>query len=459
MTYDQARDTEQLRLIEPAIEQFIQRYNDWSGPAAGPRRTVFLFPGGLASKLLRAPEPFDPGAPPPDITRYETIWLDLDNLLEVGGGYLALNRTAPGVYEDRHRQIIVAAGTVEVEGISPYTGFETWAAGQFDHFVFGWDWRRPLDHIGAFFVQSFLPHFRQRVQAGCDGANPLADFALVGHSAGGMIVNWILRQSDPILLTMHKAVTVGTPFYGYAGQLHRWFEGDKFFNGPGGVAREECIRTLCTLPACYAWNFMDHETYVDNKAAFASDPEFPLHAYPCTDSGPPAGSVIADPYDPQPHPANSTTLSRYRTDINFDHEVELKNARALVKALAGPLTADQAERFFNIRGVQLSGLSGVVETLSGLVPLPPFLSSRLEGTPTHDTVGSATWTCVPPLAPSPVMNGPGVPGDGTQPAWTARHLGLAASHPSHVITVRGLDAVHEFMMSSPSTLKALASVL
>ena len=96
--------------------------------------------------------------------------------------------------------------------------------------------------------------------------------------------------------------------------------------------------------------------------------------------------------------------------------------------LASDLDTVLAAKFFNIRG----------------------------DTTADDTTGSTTWDWVPPTDPSPIANGAGVPGDGTQPAWTARHVGLAAAN---VVTVSGADVEHTFTMNSPKTLGALAGVL
>ena len=46
-----------------------------------------------------------------------------------------------------------------------------------------------------------------------------------------MVVNLILRATIPSSPTW-KLVTVATPFYGYAGQVHRWFEGEPFSTVP-----------------------------------------------------------------------------------------------------------------------------------------------------------------------------------------------------------------------------------
>ena len=45
------------------------------------------------------------------------------------------------------------------------------------------------------------------------------------------------------------------------------------------------------------------------------------------------------------------------------------------------------------------------------------------------------------------------------PAWTARHVGLAAAFPANVITVTASDAEHAVALSSSATQAKLAGVL
>ena len=335
---------------------------------------------------------------------------------------LKMTRVAPGKYRDEGDRIIVADGAVGYLGCTPYVGFTIWCELKgLDYFVFGWDWRRRLEDSGRFFVKKFLPYFQVRVKNECNNADPLANFSLIGHSAGGMVVNWILRKNDANVANMRLAITVATPFYGYSGRVHRWFKGQPPFNGPFNKFKKGLIRTICSFPACYTWMFLDEQTYTDNKAALLADPKYPLADYPSMDK---AKGTFADPYDPQKKGA----LSRYPSGATGFDAKELVHAKKLVPVLASDLDPALAAKFINIRG----------------------------DTTADDTAGSITWDWVPPTDPSPIDDGPDVPGDGTQPAWTTRHVGLAAAN---VITVTGADVEHTFIMSSPTTLGELAGVL
>lgn len=443
MNYDDTRDQEQLNQIDQSIKDFIARSGANTGTG---RRTVFLFPGGLASRLVRATTSFEDGVAAPQTFSYDPNWITALSFL--GGALdLEMKKTAPDVYRDKDDRIMIADGDVDLADIlnvfggdlagllagfpsnPAYHDFRNWCSDNgLDWFVFGWDWRRRIPDAGRFFVTKFLPHFRARViAAGC--ADPLADFSLVGHSAGGMVVNWILRNNAPIVATMSKAVTVGAPFYGYAGQIHRWFDGEKLFNGPQGQFKDAIIKMISTLPGCYAWLFLDEATFIANRAALQADNECPLNAYPSLDVD---GVTVADPYNPLTKTVGSTLFTRYPIDVNFDH-AELADAAELVADLAGSLSAAQQQKFYNIRGIRTNLFGGLV----------------------HKTAGSTAWDWIPSAGPV-VTNGPGVPGDGTQPGWSARHVELRRDH---VVSVEGLEVEHMFMLSSPRVLDALGRVL
>jgi hypothetical protein len=267
MSYDTTRDSEQLRVIDPSIDEFIDRYNNSGGLADGSRQTVFLFPGGMACKLKRATKPYVDGVSTPQTFAYDTAWLEPEMLVwpdDVPD--LMLTKVAPGQYRDKDDRIIVADGAVGYLGCTPYLGFTIWCELKgLDYFVFGWDWRRRLEHSGRFFVEKFLPYFQTRVKSQCNNADPLANFSLIGHSAGGMVVNWILRKNDANVANMRLAITVATPFYGYTSQVHRWFEGQPPFNGLFNTFKKDIIKTICSFPACYAWMFLDEQTYTKNQ--------------------------------------------------------------------------------------------------------------------------------------------------------------------------------------------------
>lgn len=428
MSYDSVRMDEQLRMLDHSIDEFIGRYNFITTMSAilgvnPARQTLFLFPGGMASKLKRATKAWKAAGPASQVFNYKVAWVNAVTLLGGKARDLRMHKTAGGRYRDKGHRIIIADGVINLFGVAPYMFFTAWCSfKQIDWFIFPWDWRRSVDDVGTFFIDRFLPHFQERVQDECNNADPLADYSLIGHSAGGLVVNWILRNIAPLPGTLRKVITVAAPFYGYGGQLHRWFEGEPLVNG-GGAFTKGIIKAISSFPGCYSWHFLPEGFYNANQVDFQNDPAYPLASYPSVDF---ATSNPADPYDPQPPGQRYPT----KTQSGFD-TAELAKAANLFDTLTSPLSPAQAAKFVNIRG----------------------------DTTANNTLNTTTWRLVPPIAPSPIADSSIAPGDGTQPAWTTRDIGLAKQVPGNVITVIGGDAAHLIIMDSPQTIAHVAAVL
>jgi hypothetical protein len=416
MTYDATRDSEQLRYLDALTSAFILRYKGSSKPA-DQRRTLILLTGGMGSQLLQATTPYQDGGPANQTFSYDTVWLTLDTLL---GDALQLQMTeAGGVNLDRNNQIIIANDEVDFFGVKPYSTFTDWCDLQgIDWFVYGWDWRRPVDVMASFLLNQFLPRFQTAVQL-ATGADPLKNLVLVGHSEGGMLLTVALSQPNGILGGLTSAITVCSPFYGYDGQLPRWFNGESYLNYLG---EQDIIETISSFQGCYCLNYMDINTYTNNAALFAADAAYPLLDYPSKDATNPATDV--DPY--------VYTATRYSTADGFN-AAYLNNGFKVYQTIAAGPAPDYRNLFYNIRGVQA----------------------------TNDTVGGITWATLPPgytpgTSFQPITDDSTlVPGDDTQPAWTARLLGLP---DAQCITVEG-DIHHMFMMEYPQTQDAIGGIL
>jgi pimeloyl-ACP methyl ester carboxylesterase len=152
-------------------------------------------------------------------------------------------------FRDDEDKIVIPYGAVNLFGLTPYSRFTAWCdLNDLDWFIFGWDWRRRLEDTVSFFFNKFLPLFRGTVQQQC-GVDPLQDFILIGHSFGGMLVKLMLNDQDPVLNNMTRAVTVASPFYGYDGQIHRWFEGEPLLNQIGPIdVTMPMIEVITSLP-------------------------------------------------------------------------------------------------------------------------------------------------------------------------------------------------------------------
>jgi hypothetical protein len=432
LTYEETRDEETLRLLKPAITAFIRdckRRRRGPRASAGEPQTLFFFPAGMASHLTRATRRFDDDGHSQQTFDYSPVWVT--PLTPFGGARdLAIHRHGRDRFRDKGDRIIIADKALDFDGCTPHDGLIKWARNNHVRlFVFPWDWRRRLDETVTFFVNKFLPHFRKRViDGGCK--DPLARFSLVGHSFGGMIVNLILRGNAPIVKPMAHAITVATPFYGYAGQLHRWFEGEDYLN-LFGLLEQDIIEMISTLPAVYTLHFLDEQTFEANQSALGSG-EFPLRSYPSMDKQ--MKGVRADPYNPETY----KNRVRYPGHTGFDM-VELERAKEQFQTLASALDPDLLKKFHNIRGVTTAGK---------------------KNKPVNNTIGSVTWDWISSgfdaNDPSPIKDDVKLlPGDNTQPAWTT----CLVTNGDRCLTVRRPTIDHGFMMNDTGVLESIQGIL
>jgi pimeloyl-ACP methyl ester carboxylesterase len=414
MTYRQTRDSEQLSHLDDAIGTFISRYNN--NLSTTDRKTIILFPGGMGSQLLRATTPESDGPP----YFYNTLWLDCAIIF---GAALHLQMQGDIDFDE---QIIIPDGPVGPP-LAPYQGFINWCDHHdVDYLIFGWDWRRDLCLTADFFLNVFMPLFEQRVKHTCT-PNPLQHLSLVGHSFGGMIVKLILnRSNNPYVQLVHSAVTVASPFYGYGGQLPRYFVGDPDLNPFCGKRR--VTRLVSSLAAGYTLLPLDEATYQRDSAKLGQDPDDPLLYYPCLDAN---DGTVADPYNPK----TKGGLVRYPQNYGFD-AVALNRGKLICQQVAALLDPQMNNKFFNIRGIQFRN-----------------------GAAVNDTIHNQTWDWIAPnfdpqTGGCPITDYRGL-GDGTLPAWSTRFVHLPQGH---VLTLKG-DVDHTYMMSDQQVLNTLAMVI
>src|ERR1700722_12282056 len=103
-----------------------------------------------------------------------------------------------------------------------------------------------------------------------------------------MVLDLVLSSNNAILGGLQQAISVAAPFYGYGGQLHRYFEGEPYLNDRLGTVN--VIKTIASFPGCYALQYMDVAPYTANAAAFAVGP-YKLLDYPSKDATVPANNV------------------------------------------------------------------------------------------------------------------------------------------------------------------------
>jgi hypothetical protein len=425
--YATRRDEAYVSRIQPALEEFVSQFGINALSNNKKRRTIFLFPGSIGSQLMRSYQPYP--APPQS---YEKVWFDLDILFDAPR--LAM---LPGGI-DTEQKYVVPDGCVDIPGpavpdlVRPYGDFIRWCRqNSIDLFVFGWDWRRSVQDAADFFLKIFLPMFDARF--GGHTPHPLDHFTLVGHSAGGMVIKAILNATaDQYVQRVKKAITVSTPFYGYGEQIRRYLKGDPILEAAGFLPSVN-MKIISSLPGSYEYLYLDHPTYRDNRHAFAHDPEgYTLTEYPSMDKY--DSTEVADPYDPQP---DADGMVRYPLQYGFESSLLYKAnmvARTMSRAITDPAIAG---KFYNIRGVKSEN-----------------------GQVVNSTTVSISWGRVPAdfdpdHDPDPIEDKKG-PGDGTQPAWTARLLGLPAGH---VITIVGDEIEHVMMLDRPRVQRKIAELI
>jgi hypothetical protein len=145
-----------------------------------------------------------------------------------------------------------------------------------------------------------------------------------------------------------------------------------------------------------------------------------------------ATGAVADPYNPK----TNAGKVRYPQNYGFDL-LELKSAKLICQQVTAPLDPAINSKFFNFRGVRMSGGGAVI----------------------NDTVNRQTWDWIAPnfdpeTDTCPITDYLG-PGDGTLPAWSTR---LVSTPAANVRTLEG-DLEHMFMMNNGLVLNQLAGVI
>lgn len=448
-TYAEARDDAHLKALGKEITRFINRCKNPPASASPcPRQTVFFFPGGMGSRLVRADQAYQEGVGIPAGTNYQPVWLTWQTVLGYWR-YMRMHRDGSGCFRDVDDHVIIADEPIRLGNLTPHVLFSEWCkANKANLFVFPWDWRRRLDETVTFFLNKFLPHFQEKVQAeGC--ADPLANYSIVGHSFGGMVGNLILRSEHALTANLKRVITVGTPHYGYAGQLHLWFEGIPWLlwievqwleeNGLGILAdasRFELLQVIASMPSLYTTHFLDEVTYNNVSAMLATDGSagsYPRVGYPSMDAT--TAGQRADPYNPQ----TNGWMVRYPDSTGFDYD-ELDRARGQFQLMSSAMPGPMSKKFYNIRGV----------------------ATQADGTtPALNSIDGVKWSWTSPFywptAPCPIADDqPLVPGDDTHPAWTAR---LVTNANARIKTAKGLWVNHMCLMNDPRVVARLAKIL
>ena len=341
--YDAGRDQEHLTRLKIAIDAFAWQYLCDARPD---KKLIFLFPGGMGSQLCHYNQTFP--TPPRDS---RVLWLAC-NFFAAGAEKIWLNKDNT----DARHQYVVADDAIDFLSIQPYLGFKGWCSRSsinINLFVFGYDWRRSAQEAATYFLGTFMPRLDQKIRAKTH--QPLKDYTLVGHSAGGMAVKLIVNDAtNEYVKRMSRAITVATPFYGYSGQIQRFLTGMLSLNwnlAEPAHQNRRMAEIIATMPGGYEFLYLDYQTYQDNRDAFNGrneDKDYRLPKYPCMDAGNPPDTP-ADPY----HPTADGQKVRYPVaPADLPLEKLLCDGLKVSKAVSQRLDDSVAARFYNIRGVQ-----------------------------------------------------------------------------------------------------------
>jgi len=378
-----------------------QMVNDFLDDADPDKRTVVMLPGGMGSRLRRAWPAYDP-ASPSNPAFYSTIWLDCGVIWAQD----ALKLTIDEDGFDLDQRIVIADREVDFF-VDPYDRaihvFRNW---NFNVLVLGWDWRRQLMK-GVAALEYLLTKLRDGAQSKWNRAI-LGKTFVVGHSMGGIVTKLFMSHHAPLTAECGGMITVGTPFYGYFGQLKRCYYGDEMFNPLYGAL--QAAHVVTSLPGLYTLLPIDLVTWQSSGA------DIGLAQYPVTDHD------TGDPFDPY----GAAAELRYPAWVRGS---EVMRALQVRYDLAAPLPMTIADKLFHLRS-DMANSTDVSAVWSGNVG-PDYV----------------------PGATQPIVFTAG-DGDNTIPYWSAR---LASTPDANVTDFD--HGEHMFLMEDDDVLIRIREII
>jgi pimeloyl-ACP methyl ester carboxylesterase len=290
------------------------------------KETVILLPGGAASELWRAREKVD-DVDPSQYT-FDQVWLKV-GITFGDGKTLKISQNG----RDLGEQVIVAGDDIQfcLGRIRPYVKAMSFFQGMagFNALLLGWDWRRNvltavdiLNDVIDEIVRHVPADKKQKV---------LKNIFIVGHSMGGMVAKLFFKRYEPRAREIGGMVSVGTPCYGYLGQLRRIYEGESEINQY--YTAKTVAKIYSSFTGLYSLFPIDRETYERDGTALG------LMSYPVTEIN---GTTPADPYQKNSSPPYPKWFW-YK---------ELPKTLSVRRDLASPLPNDLSKAVFHIRTVK-----------------------------------------------------------------------------------------------------------
>jgi pimeloyl-ACP methyl ester carboxylesterase len=372
---------------KPVMKPFLQGFNP-------DKETIILLPGGGGSNLWRADKKFDQVTNPANYN-FDRVWLDPG--IVVGDGR-SIKISSNG--RDLGERVIVADGDVQFINVKPYVYAMRFFRGQanFNAVLLGWDWRRDVK-IAVKMVDSVIGEIKKTIKEKVPGnkqQDAMKKIFIVGHSMGGMVAKLFFQSNPDLAREIGGMISVGTPFYGYLGQLRRIFEGDADLNRFYGA---KTVAVICSShPGLYSLLPIDYDSY------FKDGKDLKLPAYPVTE---PDGQIPADAFQKSAPPFPPWVLLR-----------ELPKALELRQDLARELPDDLRGAVFHIRS-----------EVANSTPVAAKWNQRLPN------------NYEPGRSPSPLKIDLGA-GDDTIPYWSAQ----LASTPAKQITTFA-EGTHMLLMT------------
>lgn len=396
ITYFDTVHIESMDMINQALDVFFQDFDP-------DQPSIILLPGGLGSTLRQSYSAFN-GVPQAPSAFRRVIWVDLGLLF---GDALRLPIDADGF--DTQNKIIVADGDLDFCLVHPYKDAvryfrETLHA---NVLVLGWDWRRTVMTSVDYLTQALAQMSARALNL--TGRNILQDTFLVGHSMGGMVAKLFMSTQPHLAQDLRGMISVGSPFYGYFGQLDRFYNGVQYFNDL--YTTPKVARITSSWPGMYSLLSIDQLTYNQSHV------ELGLTSYPVVDS------ISGNPVDPY----NPSTLLRYPDWVRTD---QIPRGLSMRHTLAAPLTGNMGGKVHHLRVNQAD-----------------------------TTLTSATWeptlppNYVPGSSPSPIQFHLGA-GDDTIPVWSAALASTPAGNIHNFST-----GEHAFLMEERPILAKIAEII
>ena len=379
------RDTAKF-LRRPVLQYFYDQFN----PA---KKTVILLPGGAGSALFRADKEFDRVSSPSEYG-FDSVWLTPGIFLG-DGNKLPISKNG----RDLLQRVIVPDGDIQYF-VKAYVKAMRFFRANCNALLLGWDWRRDV-MLAVEMVNDMIGDIKRK-----KGQQVLKNIFLVGHSMGGMVAKLFFSVHGDSAREIGGMISVGTPFYGYIGQLRRIYEGEDILKDI--YTAKSVAEIYSTFGGLYSLFQIDYATFIRDKGKLG------LANYPVTE---PKGGH-ADAYQKSTSPP-------------YPHWVrpnELPPALSLRHTLAERLPDDLRQKVFHIRALM------------------------------HETPVAAEWNqnlpdpYEPPRSRSPIKVGPEHLGKGDEviPYWSAR---LASTEDENVRDFTSGTGEHMTLMAQDYVLR------